>query len=57
MYDARHAALAGTLMVVNIGQTEAKVESVLDTYLQLNRISAFADDVRAEYNYDQLWLM
>ena len=33
-------------MVVNIGQTEAKVESVLDTFLQLQRTSAFADDVR-----------
>ncbi len=46
MYDVRHAALPGTLMVVNIGQTEAKVESVLDTFLQLQRTSAFADDVR-----------
>lgn len=43
MYDAKHAPLAGTLMVVNIGQEEARVQSVFDTFLQLNRTSAFAD--------------
>mmetsp|Transcript_4295 Transcript_4295/g.12388 ORF Transcript_4295/g.12388 Transcript_4295/m.12388 type:complete len:371 (-) Transcript_4295:122-1234(-) len=44
MYDARHAALPGTLMVVNINQCEAKVETLLGSFLQLHRTSAFGDD-------------
>lgn len=37
MYEARHAPLASTLCVVNIGQTEAKVEAVMHSFLQLAR--------------------
>jgi hypothetical protein len=40
VYDARLAPLPGTLCVVNIGQTEAKVEAVMHSFLQLVRSDA-----------------
>ena len=40
VYDARLASLPGTLCVVNIGQTEAKVEAVMHSFLQLVRSDA-----------------
>ncbi len=46
MYDARLASLPGTLCVVNIGQTEAKVESVMGSYLQLARANPDEEEVR-----------
>ena len=46
VYDAKHAAIPGTLMVVNIGKTEAKVETVAHSFLQLCRANPDDSDVR-----------
>jgi hypothetical protein len=46
VYDARLASLPGTLCVVNIGQTEAKVEAVMHSFLQLVRSDADNAEVR-----------
>jgi hypothetical protein len=46
VYDARLAQLPGTLCVVNIGQTEAKVEAVMHSFLQLVRSDADNSEVR-----------
>ncbi len=46
LYDAKHAPLASTLAVVNIGQTEAKVEAIAHSFLQLVRADGDGEDVR-----------
>lgn len=45
VYDARLAPLAGTLAVINIGQTEAKVEAVMASFLQLARANPDEEEV------------
>ena len=51
VYDVRLAQLPGTLCVVNIGQTEAKVEAVMHAFLQLVRSDADNGEVRTVQSY------